>query len=405
MKNPFENSFFAKPKWFIFFSIQLVVLCQLAVAQDGKLTLTEFSELKEAKEKIGKKEPVHLEEYQKLIIRADKALKEGSYSVMHKKRIPPSGSKHDYLSLAPYFWPNPNTSDKLPYIRKDGEVNPETRDDYTDYDEMKRFFNAVDVLGKAFFYSGNKAYALKASNLMACWFLDPETLMNPNLKFGQGVPGVNDGRPFGIIEFGGIRDAITCMELLKIGGGLNAETEMKFKAWLAEYSDWLKNSELGTMERNTTNNHGNWYDLQLCSILLYIGKTEAVKEMLESAKLNRIAKQIEPDGSQPKELERTKAFSYSAMNLNALTQLAYLGKRNGVDLWNFETPDGRGIKKAYGYLIPFITSDKKWEYQQLGNIEEVKASLVGQLAWAGKTFNDQTFISVARQYKAMKTNK
>src|SRR5690348_13803992 len=54
---------------------------------------------------------------------ADKAMNEGPFSVMQKSSAPPSGDKHDYMSLAPYFWPNPNTADHLPYIRRDGERN------------------------------------------------------------------------------------------------------------------------------------------------------------------------------------------------------------------------------------------------------------------------------------------
>ena len=56
---------------------------------------------------------------------ARKALKTGPFSVMDKHFVPPSGDKHDYMSQAPYFWPNPATSNGLPYIRRDGERNPE----------------------------------------------------------------------------------------------------------------------------------------------------------------------------------------------------------------------------------------------------------------------------------------
>jgi hypothetical protein len=44
---------------------------------------------------------------------AKTALKSGPFSVMHKDQIPPSGDKHDYMSLAPYFWPDPSKSNGL----------------------------------------------------------------------------------------------------------------------------------------------------------------------------------------------------------------------------------------------------------------------------------------------------
>ena len=54
---------------------------------------------------------------------ADASLIVGPFSVMHKKLTPPSGDKHDYMSFAPYWWPDPSTPDGLPYIRRDGEHN------------------------------------------------------------------------------------------------------------------------------------------------------------------------------------------------------------------------------------------------------------------------------------------
>src|SRR5437867_6660609 len=55
------------------------------------------------------------------------ALRVGPFPVVEKTNLPPSGNKHDYMSIAPYFWPDPNTSNGLPYIRRDGARNPANR--------------------------------------------------------------------------------------------------------------------------------------------------------------------------------------------------------------------------------------------------------------------------------------
>jgi hypothetical protein len=100
---------------------------------------------------------------------------------------------------------------------------------------------------------------------------------------------------------------------------------------------------------------------------LFLRKKELAKSVLETAKTKRIAVQIEPDGRQPLELVRTKAWSYSVGNLDGLMLLADLGQRVGVDLWTFETHDGRSIRKALDFLAPFASGEKKWPYQQLGD--------------------------------------
>ena len=45
-----------------------------------------------------------------------------------KKLTPKSGNPHDYISTGPYLWPNPATPNGLPFIRKDGQINPSYHD-------------------------------------------------------------------------------------------------------------------------------------------------------------------------------------------------------------------------------------------------------------------------------------
>src|SRR5690349_13062772 len=55
-----------------------------------------------------------------LIAVAEKVLKQPAYSVTYQKtKLPPNGNIHDYISQAPYWWPDSSKKDGLPYIRKD----------------------------------------------------------------------------------------------------------------------------------------------------------------------------------------------------------------------------------------------------------------------------------------------
>lgn len=106
------------------------------------------------------------------------------------------------------------------------------------------------------------------------------------------------------------------------------------------------------------------------SFALFTDQPALAKRALEDAKTKRIASQIDPDGRQPRELARTKAFGYSTMNLRAMFELVTLGDRAGVDLWHFETPDGRGIRKALDFLAPYVDAGKEWPYPQIGGVTE-----------------------------------
>ena len=57
------------------------------------------------------------------------------------------------------------------------------------------------------------------------------------------------------------------------------------------------------------------------------------------------------------------------MNLKGITQIAYLGKNLGVDLWNYTATNGANIQKAYDFLQPYAEGTQKWDLPQLGNLD------------------------------------
>lgn len=384
---------------FIGIFISLVAGCGSASSGLPNLTVADFKDLQQTKNKIELKEKEALTYYSALMEAANEVLFKGPFSVVHKSATPPSGSKHDYMTWAPYFWPNPDTPDGLPYIRKDGEINPDTRNSHTDFEEKDQFFEALDVLGKAYYFSGDKKYAYKAQALIRVWFLDSETAMNPHLNYGQGIPGQVEGRAFGIIEFGGIRNVLATLEILQWGNVLDTQTNERFLKWLNTYSHWLQTSEIGQMEATRGNNHGTTYDLQLCNILIYLGETEQIRNHLENVTKKRITQQIEADGRQPHELARTKSFSYSVMNLKVFTKLAVLAKKLEVDLWNYESNEGAGIKKAFEFLMPYLETEKEWKYTQITNLKDQKIQFAKLLEYAGKEFGEEEYLAIAKKYK------
>jgi len=302
--------------------------------------------------------------YARLVREASASLLKGPFSVMDKTLIPPSGDKHDYMSFGPYWWPDPKKKDGLPYIRKDGKTNPESRTGATDIVRLAELRNCVDSLALAYYFSGEEKYAQHASLLMRTWFLDPATRMNPHLKYAEAIPGRVEGRGTGIIGTRSFPKLIDAAALIESSSAWTDSDQKRLREWFASYLDWLLTSAHGEDEADSRNNHGSWYDAQVVAYALFVGRTDQAREILDKAKRMRIAAQIEADGRQPEELARTKSFAYSAMNLTALFTLARLGEHVDLDLWRFKTEEGAGLQAALDYLAPFADPGKEWPYVQ-----------------------------------------
>ena len=230
---------------------------------------------------------------------ADEAIGEPMRSVADKKDLPPSGDKHDYVSLSPYWWPNPDTPDGLPYIRKDGEFNPE-RDQY-DVSKLDVFGKTVTRLSFAYYYTGDERYAEAAVKRLKHFLLDPETRMRPRMQYGQFIPGVNNGRKYGIIETLRLRWVPDAVEMLAGSDALTPEVLDGVRRWFGDYAMWLNTSEFGVAERDGDNNHATWAKAQIANYSAFAGDLDTTREMVELAR-ERLTDQFEPDGTQPEEL-------------------------------------------------------------------------------------------------------
>lgn len=107
-----------------------------------------------------------------------------------------------------------------------------------------------------------------------------------------------------------------------------------------------------------------------------------------------IATQIEPDGSQPLELLRTKSCGYANMNLNALIELAELGNRLGVDVWGYATSGGRSIHRAIDLFLPYALGQKAWAWQQIAPFQPERFSFA--VRKGVEKFQDSRYIEAAR---------
>lgn len=323
--------------------------------------------LEKNRSRINAKDPEIMPAYQLLVKDADKALKSGPVSVMEKKHVPPSGDKHDYMSLAPYFWPDPSKPDGLPYIRKDGQTTPEVKD-YKDKEYMPKLCADVHTLALAYYFSGETMYAAHATRLLKVWFLDTATRMNPNLNYAQAIKGVNTGRGAGLIDTRHFVKLIDAIGLLQGSKSWTGKEQQGMQQWFTEFLQWMQTSKNGIAEMNADNNHGAWYDAQRLSMALFIGDKEQAKKIALNA-AERLDKQMDAEGKFPKEMERTISLHYTSFVMNAFFNIAQMADKAGIDFWSLTTPSGKSLKKGFDVLKPYLVQEKNWEGPQIKDFD------------------------------------
>ena len=329
-----------------------------------------------------------------LLKKADKVLEEAKvYSVMNKKQMPPSGDKHDYMSTGPYWWPDPTKPDGLPYIKKDGLRNP-TYYDITDSQEINKVEDEALTLALAYYFTREKKYAKFASKLIKTWFLDTETRQNPNLNFGQGIPGLNTGRGTGIIETRDVYRVQDAAILIQETPNWSKENHQALKKWFSDYLTWMLESPIGKDEADSNNNHGTFYSEQVIAFALFSERPEVALNEIEIFK-NRMESQLKADGSQPFELARTKSWNYVNMNLYGYFLIAKLAENAKIQLWNQQISEGKNMKQALDWIVPYLKNEKIWEYEQIQKIgfgETIKI-----LKYASKKYSNPEYEALAKK--------
>ena len=315
------------------------------------------------KGKIISKDGSVLPAYNQLIKEADKALLFAPVSVMEKNAMPPSGNKHDYMSLAPYHWPDPNKADGLPYIRKDGETNPEVKE-YKDKEYLPALCDKIYKLSLAYYFSDEKKYAQHAQKLISVWFLDEATHMNPNMNYAQAIKGVNEGRGAGLIDARHLMKVIDAVGLIESCKCWTPAQQSGMEKWFADFLIWMQTSANGTDEMDAPNNHGIWYDALRLSIALFTDQKDLAKEIVNNAQV-RLDKQMDDAGRFPLEMERTTSLHYTVFAMDAFFRVAQMAPKLGVDFWNYKSPSGKSLKKGFEELLPYLAKQKEWHGPQI----------------------------------------
>lgn len=346
---------------------------------------------------IADRGPLIPDERERVVAAAQRFLSDAPRTITVFPASRSAGGPHDFFSEGDYWWPDPKNPGG-PYVRRDGESNP------GNFVEHRRALVRLSVempaLTAAWKLTGDERYAAHARRHLRAWFVDAATRMNPSLTYAQAIHGVSQGRGTGIIDTIHLVEVVRAIEVLRRGGAL-AEPELAaIRGWFTDYTRWMTTSPNGIEERDAKNNHGACWVMQIAAFAALTGDRPALDMARARFKTVLLPQQMAADGSFPLELERTKPYGYSLFNLDALAATAQILSTPADNLWTFELPDGRGLRRALAFLAPFIEDKARWRHPRDVQYFDEWPMRHAALLFGGVALDKPDYITLWRTLKA-----
>jgi hypothetical protein len=292
----------------------------------------------------------------RVIAAADRYLKEAPITVTASASPRSAGGPHDFFSEGDYWWPDPENPNG-PYIQKDGMTNPGNFNDHRR--ALMRLSVQMPALAAAFTATKDRKYTSAAARHARAWFVSRGTRMTPALRYAQAIHGRVTGRGTGIIDTIHLVEVARALERLDGAPGWSRDEAAETRRWFADYLDWLTTDQYGKDERDATNNHATCWVMQVAAFAHYTGNEPLMRDCRTRFK-TVLVQQMAVDGSFPRELGRTKPYGYSLFNLEAMATICQILSTPEDDLWAFELPDGRSMRKAMAFMVPYIRNKRSW---------------------------------------------
>lgn len=244
---------------------------------------------------------------------------------------------------------------------RDGHINPQA--DRHDYQQAIAISKAMTQLGLAYRLTKDARFARKATELIHHWALAPTTRMVPRFTPGSWIelsltmPGIIYGA-----------------DLIYDYPGWDYHQKQQFQVWVSRFGQ-------SAMSWSRHNNFENWRVNLIATIGAYLRDEKLLAYAFGHYRW-LIGEQINHKGQLVHELQRSKSLFYSLFALNAMTQTAEIARHFGVDLYDYQLEDGRGLKLALDYHAPIVRGSKGWPFEQIAPLKHTDNIALFELAYS-----------------------
>ncbi|MFI5897399.1 alginate lyase family protein [Actinoplanes sp. NPDC051513] len=205
--------------------------------------------------------------------------------------------------------------------------------------------NAAYRLALVYRITGDERYAVAGARQITTWIRDVKkysTAEDSTLEFSVNFPLM-----------------IAAADLLRPSTAFPADAQQEFATYLRRRA-----FTMSTMSQE--NNWGNWGLVLEASAAAYLRDRMAFDKAATRWKYF-IAHQIAANGELPLEVQRengTKGIWYTSYTLHPQTLAAEIMRVNGLDLFDYHSPNGRTLRQAYERIVGWVHDPATFPYDK-----------------------------------------
>ncbi len=265
-------------------------------------------------------------------------------------------SANAYYSEDMEWWPKESVES---YERRPGHMNPSA---FTAHrDALIQMNGDVAACVAAWRLTAETGYATHAMLHLRAWFLDEKTRMEPNLEHAACAPGKTDGSPRGVEETVVLAETVRSASFLCAYNGVASEAEAAgLRTWFGSFAQWLNESKKGFIARESKDRLAICWTLQAAECARF-ARNGALQLECSHRFREKLVRQMNFDGQFPAELHRADAYAASIFTLDCMSVLCEVLSTPMDRYWDYNLPDGRGMRSAVAFLFPSLESRAAWK--------------------------------------------
>ncbi len=225
----------------------------------------------------------------------------------------------------------------------------------------------ISCLAAAYVLTHDEAYAQRASAQLRAWFITPETRMLPSAdlagrEYGSSTADQDTGTPAGIVDLTPLAEFVRSTSFLIDSPALGDDDRDSLNQWLLDFAGWLDTNRNARIARDLKDHRASAWLLIRSAIARATRKDQDIEDCRRRFRAPTLRNQINEVGVFPQEVATPNPYRNTLFNFDLLASACQLLASPFDLLWDYELPDGPGMRSVAAHLYPVIAHPEKWNY-------------------------------------------